>query len=400
MTSAVLETPLSAVKNVRQTCTQPLTFGEAVNAITELDNASTITEIRRFQNAGETAKAKQIKKSLPAILFAGTFNKRSCEGLLQHSGLLVLDFDDCDIEKKKPLADDPHSVLCFVSPRGTGLKLVIRIDPATNAAEHGESFDEARKYFLEQYGVDADKSGRDVARLCFVSHDPDAIFHETAEVLHRPHRLYRPHTTTHDIIDNTSNGGEEEGGEVSSAPPTHTVDEILSMTQPTQPGQRHRQVFNLARGLAFECGLANKPLLELKPIVRRWYDMAKEKIGTQSFSESWSDFVHAWPRVKKPLSTNALAAAWDAVQEGELPPVAQGYDKEEIQSLIGLCWQLGEGADSFYLSTHKAGALLDVKPMQILRWLKMLQVDEIIVLVKPGSRTLAHTYRWTYSLPA
>jgi hypothetical protein len=168
------------------------------------------------------------------------------------------------------------------------------------------------------------------------------------------------------------------------------------MTQPTQPGQRHRQLFNLARGLSFECALADAPMPELKKIVRRWFDMAKPKIGTQAFSESWSDFVHAWKRVKSPLATNALAAAWDAVQSGELPPVAEEYDEPNIKRLVGLCYHLGQGRDSFYLSTHKAGPLLGVLPMQVLRWLQMLQADQVLVLLKTGNRFAASYYRWTY----
>jgi hypothetical protein len=175
---------------------------------------------------------------------------------------------------------------------------------------------------------------------------------------------------------------------------THTVEQIIETTQPTQPGQRHRQLFNLARGLAFECALADEPMPELKKIVRRWFDMAKPKIGTQAFSESWSDFVHAWPRVKSPLATNTLATAWDAVQSGELPAIAEEYDEPKIQRLVGLCWHLGKGRESFFLSTHKAGPLLDVKPMQVLRWLRMLQADEHLQLVKTGNQNTSNTYRW------
>jgi len=393
MQAQILKTPISWVANVRQTRTKTITLKDAVEAIIGQKNAEAIAEIRRLQGEGKTADAQKLKKGLPAIMFAGTFSRRNCAGLIQHSGLLVLDFDDCRVDLKETLADDPHAVLCFVSPSGTGLKLVIRIEPAANAAEHGESFDVAKTYFRERYRVEADPTGRDVSRLCFASHDPEALFQDTGDVLHRP---YRPHMTTHDLIDNTCN---VLGDVVVPRLPTHTVEEILERTQPTQPGQRHKQLFNLARGLFFECGLANEPLPALKKIVRRWFDMATPKIGTQAFSESWSDFVHAWPRVRSPLATNALAAAWDAVQAGELPTIAKDYDEPKIQRFIGLCWHLGKDSESFYLSTHKAGTLLDVKPMQIWRWLRMLQADQILTLVKTGTQTLATTYRWAGPRP-
>jgi len=388
MTAKILETALSAVRNVTQTRTHALTLQDAVNAITGQKHAPVIAEIRRLQESEGKKTADELKKKLPAISFAGTFSKRNNKSLIQHSGLMCLDFDDCGVGLKETLAADPHAVLCFVSPRGTGLKLVIRIEPAADAEEHGASFDVAKVYFRDKYGIEADPSGRDVCRLCFVSHDPGAVFQDAGEMLQRPYRQHSPYMT---IQDNTSKG---EGGNVAAGVPTHTVEQIIEMTQPTQPGQRHRQLFNLARGLSFECALANTPLPDLKKIVQHWFDMAKPKIGTQAFSESWSDFVHAWPRVNSPLATNSLAAAWDAVQAGELPPIAEEYDAPKIKQLIGLCYHLGRDRDSFYLSTHKAGVLFNVKPMQVLRWLRMLQADMVLALVKTGNETRASTYKW------
>lgn len=398
MTTKILETALSAVKGVKSNRPHTLTLREAIDSITGQKHAPVIAEIQRLQNAGQTEAAKNLKvQSLPAIMFAGTFSRRNCAGLIQHSGLMVLDFDDCGTELKETLAADPHAVLCFVSPRGTGLKLVIRIEPAADAGEHGESFDVAKVYFRDKYGIEADPSGRDVCRLCFFSHDPTAIFQDAGEVLHRPHRPHMTIQTTHDNKDNTSNVLKPD---VAPRAPTHSVEEIISMTQPSQPGQRHRQIFNLARGLAFECALSDEPMPELKKIVRRWFDMTKPKIGTQAFSESWSDFVHAWPRVKSPLATNALAAAWDAVQAGELPPIAEEYDDPKIKRLVGLCYHLGQSRESFFLSTHKAGPLIGVLPQQVLRWLKMLQADQVLALVKTGNQNVASTYRWTCTKPA
>jgi hypothetical protein len=190
MQAQILKTPIAWVANVQQTQTRTITLKDAFEEITGPKNAPAIAEIQRLQAEGKTADAKKLKKKLPAIMFTGTFSRRNCAGLVQHSGLMVLDFDDCGVGLKETLAADPHAVLCFVSPRGTGLKLVIRIEPAADAAEHGESFDAAKAYFRERYRVEADPSGRDVSRLCFVSHDPEAIFQDAGEVLHRPYRQY------------------------------------------------------------------------------------------------------------------------------------------------------------------------------------------------------------------
>lgn len=168
----------------------------------------------------------------------------------------------------------------------------------------------------------------------------------------------------------------------------------MTATQPTQPGQRHRKIFALARGLRFEAGLADARMPELKQIVKRWYDVAKPNIGTQDFTESWSDFVHAWERVKTPLSQCAITAAWQAVQAGDMPSEAIQYDRTEVRQLVALCWHLGRHGE-FYLSMTQAAELLNVTAMTVCRWLKMLQADEVLTLTKPGTRHTAAHYRWT-----
>jgi hypothetical protein len=311
---------------------------------------------------------------------------------------MVLDFDHLqDVTGSKArLASDPHAVLCFVSPSGAGLKLVIRIEP--DPAGHGASFDAARAYFQDRYGLEADPSGRDLSRLCFLSHDPAATFREHAEVLHRPHMTIKDHSEDRDYASNVRDTppppapNDPAAGLYGLAGLCNT-EAILTATQPAQPGQRHRRLFALARGLRFECGLADAPMPELKKIVQRWFDMARANIGTQDFTESWSDFVHAWGRVKKPLSVCAITAAWQAVQSGDMPPEADQYDRREVRELVALCWHLGRGGE-FYLSMNRAGELLGVAAFQVSRWLKMLQADEVLTLVKPGTRHTAAHYRW------
>ncbi|MFU8781112.1 MAG: hypothetical protein ACNA71_08840 [Kiritimatiellia bacterium] len=175
-----------------------------------------------------------------------------------------------------------------------------------------------------------------------------------------------------------------------------TISKIIQQTQPDRPGQRHRKLFDLARGLRFECGLADAPLRQLKTSVKQWFEIAKPNISTQSFTESWVDFCHAWPRVKKPLNENALNIAWDAVQSGNLPEESYLYDLEGVQKLCGLCWHLGHDQETFFLSMHDAGKLLGTYSQTVSRWLDVLKADCLIELLKKGKLgDKASTYRWT-----
>lgn len=109
--------------------------------------------------------------------FSGTFNTRSDKALIQHSGLLCVDFDHLkDIEKlfENLLKDEYFDTqLLFRSPSGNGLKWIIPIDTATTT--HADFFRAVAAYIQQTYGVEADKSGRDISRACFLPHDPQAF---------------------------------------------------------------------------------------------------------------------------------------------------------------------------------------------------------------------------------
>jgi len=115
----------------------------------------------------------QLKRKLPAFLWSGTFSRRAVVGLIQHSGLICADIDKV-VERVGELHDlarnDPHAVAAFVSPTGTGLKIVFR----------AEDFAAVRAHVTSYYGAQVDEAAKDVSRLCFVSHDPAAYYNAEA----------------------------------------------------------------------------------------------------------------------------------------------------------------------------------------------------------------------------
>lgn len=111
--------------------------------------------------AGDTDK----KKLLPCVLFSGKFSKRSKDGLIEHSGFIVLDFDkEKDPQaKKEALSKSDYIYAAWISPSGEGVKALVKID----GKRHEESFISLTKFFQN-----VDKSGKDVSRVCFESYDP------------------------------------------------------------------------------------------------------------------------------------------------------------------------------------------------------------------------------------
>jgi len=121
---------------------------------------------------------KQIKrKELPYVTPSGTFYKRANNELICHSRYLCLDFDNMLPENmeyfKSSLLRDEQipMVIMFNSPTNKGFKCFILIP--SDAETHGQYFDAVGNYIQTVYSQEVDKSGRDVARACYLSHDPN-----------------------------------------------------------------------------------------------------------------------------------------------------------------------------------------------------------------------------------
>jgi hypothetical protein len=132
---------------------------------------------RAIQNVRDGSAAK---KNLPAVCWSGIFNKKRANDTLErHSGLLCADLDKGALDKavkdintvRVELLNSPHLWCVFVSPSGRGLKAIFRV-PA-DKTKHLASWRAVEKHIRDLTGVQIDESCKDVARLCFLTHDPD-----------------------------------------------------------------------------------------------------------------------------------------------------------------------------------------------------------------------------------
>ncbi|MGJ1296524.1 BT4734/BF3469 family protein [Sphingobacterium spiritivorum] len=148
-------------------------------------------DVIRLRNCTEKSTRKAIKDSLPYFTFSGTFTKRLNDALKNHSGLIVLDFDDLPDDIIHKFKHDFVSVdlVCatFLSPSGNGLKVIVKtsdnLDSFTDIASYQlAAFNQVSGYFEDNFNIAADPSGKDVARACFVSYDPEVIYNPSSEV--------------------------------------------------------------------------------------------------------------------------------------------------------------------------------------------------------------------------
>ena len=194
-TAGIINPPISMVGNVRQTQTETEPLRTVLAGIRDGRWKKEVKDVRDAYDAIGKDAANDLKRELPALLPSGEFNRRSREELKQHSGIIAADVDLAQNPKlntdlaatRAAIEADPHTLVVFLSPTGTGLKVLCRCDPER---PHIESYRAAEKYFREHFDITIDAGCSDVTRLCFVSHDPDLFSRDDAAPL--------PYATTTD----------------------------------------------------------------------------------------------------------------------------------------------------------------------------------------------------------
>jgi len=137
------------------------------------------TLVEKAREAKTKKEADELKKKLPAVCFSGTFSKRKDSELIEHSGYIVLDFDNVTniTQKRNELCAISYITAVWLSPSGKGLKALVQIEWKTQHKEHFDAL------MVEMSHID--KTGRNVSRLCFESYDPELYYNPNAEVYTR-----------------------------------------------------------------------------------------------------------------------------------------------------------------------------------------------------------------------
>jgi hypothetical protein len=150
-----------------------ITVSKALARIRDGKSKLRIEEIRATV---DKEKADMLKRQLPSVCFSGKFTRRTDDALLEHSGTLILDFDNLESveEKAVSLSEKDFVYAMWLSPRANGLKALIKI---ADGSKHREHFEALRDIF-----PDVDKSGVNESRVCYESYDPKLYINEQAKV--------------------------------------------------------------------------------------------------------------------------------------------------------------------------------------------------------------------------
>ena len=138
-----------------------------------------VSQIRKEKNKSER---NELKRQLPSICFSGQFSKRADNSLLEHSGLICLDFDGYEkkkemIEDKDKMMKDKYTFSVFISPSGNGLKVLVKIP--NDAENHIKYFKSLENYYNSPR---FDTTTKNISRVCYESYDPLIYINEKSEL--------------------------------------------------------------------------------------------------------------------------------------------------------------------------------------------------------------------------
>ena len=136
-----------------------------------------VGKIRASQDAEEI---DALKKKLPCVLFGGTFKERKDAELIQHSGVIVLDFDMEDELSAKltktEMMQSKHTYAAWISPSGRGVKALFKIKYPEKHREHFKA--------IQVRYPHVDGSGINVSRVCYESYDEEIYINPNSEVFY------------------------------------------------------------------------------------------------------------------------------------------------------------------------------------------------------------------------
>ena len=383
---------VSVVNSSTDTKTFNVSIATIVDKIRSGRFRSEIERIRTLVAAGDESQAKSLKLDLPGILWSGQFKNCKAADLIQHSGLIVADFDDLGDalqSVRSKLLDSPHLLLHFISPSGNGLKAVFRV--STDAAKHGESFNAVAQHVHDLTGVKIDPSGKDVSRLCFVSYDPELYLNplELEPLL--------PSSASHSLILRDANvtptHRDTDTPDIPDIPTPQSYARTCDVTWverfvPNSAHQTNGLFFQIARHLlAKEQAIGrrfNPP--EMEALFDHWYAACPPEFLSESRDTYFAEFCRISGYAQKPVGDSNLDQAWKRACTEPYPPEAR-FVRDELKRLVALCARLQEsvGSESFFLSCRQIADLFQIEPMTGQRWMKELEGLRIIRCVKKGT---------------
>ncbi len=186
----ILGSKISHQDNIWSDISMEVTIEDVLNQIKSDVHKNKIENLRNKLQNGDKEYYDTYKKQLPAVTFSATFNiKRTKDKLRSYNHLIVLDIDKLGSVQLQTtyncLLSDEYVFTFWRSPSNNGFKGLVALDyQFENQTEdienlHKSAFTKLSGYFFNEYGIELDKSGSDITRLCFLSYDHNLVLKST-----------------------------------------------------------------------------------------------------------------------------------------------------------------------------------------------------------------------------
>lgn len=149
-----------------------------LDVIMSIKNGDYALKIETGRKIADLSEYREFKRSLPAVTFCGSFNgRRHRDHVLAATGFIVADFDHVENvdEVFEVLCRDDRIWFVFRSPSGHGIKCGLRAHGIIGDEDIKAFYAAMEDYFLQVYGLVTDPACKDIARLTFLSSDPDTF---------------------------------------------------------------------------------------------------------------------------------------------------------------------------------------------------------------------------------
>lgn len=167
-----------------------ITLKEVYRLITSDESVKENTlKYRHFREQGFDDDAAKIKRNrCPAFTPAAVFDgSRAYKNVKLFTGYSLVDIDKQTPEEVarmlELLRDDPHWLLVYTTISGKGLRIIFRTEGVTDQASYLKAFYQGNDHYCRLLGItDFDGAVKDATRCSLISHDPNALYREDAEV--------------------------------------------------------------------------------------------------------------------------------------------------------------------------------------------------------------------------
>lgn len=167
------ETMVSIYRNIYdKTSRHTLSISSALERIRSGKSRDLVISIRNEQDRD---RKNNLKSGLPSVCFSGTFSERYDDKLIEHSGFVCMDLDDVNVsETIEGFRSWEYSYAVWISPSGSGVKVLLRI---ADKNKHREHYLALKKEF-----PNIDHKCINPSRVCYESYDPDIYINVNSKI--------------------------------------------------------------------------------------------------------------------------------------------------------------------------------------------------------------------------